>query len=62
MVATAATSFESCIVIEIVFNIIAVVKMVADDFTILANYKIPTVGIISSISFFGWCHAKSGIK
>ncbi len=52
----AATSFKTCIVIKIIFNIVAVVKMVTDYFTIMANYEVSPVGIIASIPFFGRCH------
>ena len=62
MVAAAAGTLKTCVVVEIIFHIVAIVEMIADDVAILFHYKITAIGIVTPFPLLAWCHAKSRIK
>ena len=62
MVAAAACTLKSCIVVEVILNIVAIVEVIADNVSILLNHKITTIGIISAFPLFCWCHAQCRIE
>lgn len=49
---TTARSFKACIIIQIIFNIIFFIKMVANNFPIISYNNISSICIIASIPFF----------
>jgi len=61
MTATART-LKSCVVVQIILNIVTIVKVVADYFSICSHDQEAAIRIVFAIPFLSRCHAQCYIK
>lgn len=52
----AASTLKTGVVKEIIFNVIAIVEMIADNVSVFLHNKVTTVCIITTFPLFSRCH------
>jgi len=58
MVAATAGTFKARVVVKVIFHVVTIVEMVANNVTILLYDKVAAVGIVAAFPLLGWCHAE----
>ena len=58
MIAATAGTLETGIVIEIVFHVVAIIEVVANNVSVLFHDEVATVGIVAAFPFLGWSHVE----
>lgn len=51
MMSGAAAAFKTSVIVQVIFNIITIIEMVADYFTIISDNKIASICIITSFRY-----------
>ena len=62
MVATTASSFKSCVIIQIILYVVAIVEMITNYLSITTYNQVAAIGFISAIPFLRRRHAECCIK